>query len=234
MKIRDLKANIKNPRKITDKNRERLRQAYLKHGDLGGIVFNRRTGNLVGGHQRSSVLPGDAKIKIAEKFDKPTKTGTVALGFIEIEDERYSYREVDWSEEQEAEAMIAANSVAGEWDRELLSVLAADFKELDWSLTDFPELAPLEPIAATEPQEAEEEIESDEEYVANTPETTESIGSTIQQEIEKENAFESVNETTEVKDKRIIIIIDCPSQEVKSEIKDKIQAEVEKMGGKFF
>lgn len=45
-----------NPRTITDENRKRLKQSIADFGFLGAPIFNRRTGHVVGGHQRVSVL----------------------------------------------------------------------------------------------------------------------------------------------------------------------------------
>lgn len=50
--IRSLRAALYNPRKITDAQLVALKKAMREYGDLSGIVVNRRTGHLVGGHQR--------------------------------------------------------------------------------------------------------------------------------------------------------------------------------------
>ena len=44
-----------NPRFITKENRKKLKQS-VKEGLADAIVWNKRTGNVVGGHQRLSVL----------------------------------------------------------------------------------------------------------------------------------------------------------------------------------
>ncbi len=54
-----LEGNPKNPRRITDKKLDMLKKAVSEFGDLSGIVFNRTTGQLVGGHQRVKVLPAE-------------------------------------------------------------------------------------------------------------------------------------------------------------------------------
>jgi ParB-like chromosome segregation protein Spo0J len=128
-----------NPRTITKPELDRLKKAIEEFGDLGGIVFNRRTGRLVGGHQRVKVIPKDA---IIEKTDlsAPSRTGTAAHGFIVIDGEKYSYREVDWDESREKAANIAANAHGGDWDEaklgELLKELSADVN-FDIDLTGF-------------------------------------------------------------------------------------------------
>ena len=141
MKIKDLKPADYNPRTITDEQLERLKKSIQEFGDLSGIVFNRRTDNLVGGHQRLKCLPPDAKIE-KKKLTKPSRTGTVAEGYIIIpssvitaeagiqKEERYSYREVDWPVEKEKAANIAANQQGGEFDDERLATLIKELSEL--------------------------------------------------------------------------------------------------------
>jgi hypothetical protein len=52
---REIKSAAYNPRKIADQEREKLRAVLKKHGHVAPIVWNARTGNLVGGHQRLSI-----------------------------------------------------------------------------------------------------------------------------------------------------------------------------------
>lgn len=104
-------------------------------GDISGIVFNRRSGNVIGGTQRSRNLDENSKVTVTKRFATPTKRGTVATGYVLHKGERFSYREVDWSEETETAAMLAANENAGEWDnaklKDAFKRLGADFdKEL--------------------------------------------------------------------------------------------------------
>jgi len=51
-----LKGAPYNPRKINKVQAKRLREGLKTHGLVGGILWNRRTGNLVGGHQRINQL----------------------------------------------------------------------------------------------------------------------------------------------------------------------------------
>ncbi len=119
--VKDLAPNEKNPRKITDEKLTLLRKAIHEHGDISGFVFNRKSKTLVCGHQRAKVLGPDAKITIIEQYKKPTRTGTVATGFVDLNGERFSYREVLWDAAKEKAASIAANRNAGDWDNNLLS-----------------------------------------------------------------------------------------------------------------
>lgn len=128
MKLKDLKPADYNPRTITDEQLERLKKALHEFGDLSGIVFNRRTDNLVGGHQRLKCLPPDAKVE-KTKLKKTSRTGTIAEGRIFIDGENYTYREVDWPVEKEKAANIAANQHGGEFDDELLGALLKELSE---------------------------------------------------------------------------------------------------------
>lgn len=51
----ELKAAEYNPRFITDENKKKLKKA-IKAGMVGGITWNKRTGNVIGGHQRLTVM----------------------------------------------------------------------------------------------------------------------------------------------------------------------------------
>jgi hypothetical protein len=125
-----LRANINNPRKIKTTKSNMLADSLARYGDLGGVIFNRRTGQLVGGHQRVAAFTArQAQDVVLERtYEAPTSTGTVAEGAFVIEGERFSYREVDWDEHTEMAANIAANSGAGQWQFDKLTEI---FNELD-------------------------------------------------------------------------------------------------------
>lgn len=129
-----------NPRKITKLELDNLKKAIEKFGDLSGIVLNKRTGRLVGGHQRIKVVPPDAEVQITERYTTPTRTGTTAHGYIVISGEKYTYREVDWDEQTEKTANIAANAHGGDWDEEKLHALFTELSQMqnfDLDLTGF-------------------------------------------------------------------------------------------------
>tara|TARA_Y100000310_G_scaffold90528_3_gene87834 strand:- start:9701 stop:10285 length:585 start_codon:yes stop_codon:yes gene_type:complete len=134
--IKELKPAEYNPRKISDKKLALLKKTLKEYGDLSGIVFNNKTGNLVGGHQRLKALPADSKITKESFTDK---MGTVAKGTINTKFGEFVYREVEWSLEKEKAANIAANKGAGEWDfTELKNVLESlDTGTFDFELTGF-------------------------------------------------------------------------------------------------
>jgi hypothetical protein len=85
-----------NPRKISERARKRLSDNIKNIGNLAPIIWNARTGNIVGGHQRISVI--DTLMK------KKDYTLTVS--------------KVDLDEKTEREQNIFLNSpdAQGEWD----------------------------------------------------------------------------------------------------------------------
>lgn len=127
-KLDSLKANPKNPRRIHQHDFAALQKSIDTFGDLAGIVYNVRTQQLVGGHQRQQAfnkLGGENKIVITTRLEQPDDVGTVAYGYIDYKGRQYGYREVDWDADFELAANIAANRIQGEWDMDLLA--EADF-----------------------------------------------------------------------------------------------------------
>jgi DNA modification methylase len=131
--IDQLHGNLKNPRQISKHDFDSLVASIREFGDLSGIVFNRASGQLVGGHQRINAfrqLGGQPVIE--ERFDQPNSVGTTARGHVLLGDEKYTYREVDWPLDTEDEngvrfsgkelsANVAANRIQGEFELDLLA-----------------------------------------------------------------------------------------------------------------
>jgi hypothetical protein len=180
----------------------------------------------------------------------------VAEGYVLVDGERFKYREVDAPIEWETEALLAANAHGGEWDTDILKVNFADFPSIDLDLAGFAvkDLQALdiqiEPIRIHTPsffQEQAEE-ETDEDYLKNNPgpdgfEAKERIpNNTVYEKKEPEaippvkdiNPFEEVKENTEVAGRRIVLIIDCPTDEKKKELKEKLRPFVDESGCQFF
>lgn len=254
--IKDLKPNPKNPRKISEKRLSMLRKSIDKFGDLSGFVYNRRTKQLISGHQRTKTIPPNSTIKIEVKHESPTLAMTVAEGYILVGTERFKYREVDADESWEVEALLAANQHGGTWDEDLLRLNFADFPNLDINMAGF-EIQDLEmfDIKIDVPQvhvpsffQKEAEEETDEQYIRNQKKESEEIDTerfpsdTKYEKKEPEpvppvtdvNPFEHVQETTDIKNKRIVIIIACPDEEVKKNLREKIREQVESDGALFF
>lgn len=123
----DLNPAEYNPRKITDDELLRLKRQLKEFGDLGGVVFNIRTGRLVSGHQRITALDGAWPI---QKEDRIDDSGTVAAGFIDTPFGRFGYREVDWDEAREKLANLAANNNAGHFDDRKLGDVLLSLKDM--------------------------------------------------------------------------------------------------------
>lgn len=137
--VGDLRPAPYNPRKITKEQAVMLAKSMAAFGDLSGVVENKRSGFLVGGHQRLTVLDKTWPIVVTAEYDPPNAVGTIKEGFIESPFGRWLYRLVDWDENTEKMAMIAANHHGGSDDfpklRDLLTEV--DDGQVDMTLTGF-------------------------------------------------------------------------------------------------
>ena len=101
-----------NPRIMDDKAKKRLKKNIAKHGLVAALTWNKRTGNLVGGHQRLEQLDALEKSKDYEL--------TVCV--------------VDVDEKEEATLNVQLNnpSMQGEWDLDKLAMIGEEF-DLDFA-----------------------------------------------------------------------------------------------------
>jgi hypothetical protein len=138
-----LKPDPQNPNRMADDDKARMVKSLAEFGDLSGIILNRRTGLLIGGHQRADVLTGAAIV--AEDLPEPEPDGTVARGYLDHSGRRYSLRVVDWDEAKAHAALLAANRFGrvGTDDDALLKTLLADLSatDIDMDLTGFDDAA---------------------------------------------------------------------------------------------
>ncbi len=127
----DLQADAANPRTIDDEAAAGLAASLEIFGDLSGIVFNRRTNELVAGHQRVQALAGDAAVY--HVIDAARE-----LGALEVDGRWYTVRVVDWSPEKQRAANLAANNprIQGKFTDELEAYLAPAKGELEPELWD--------------------------------------------------------------------------------------------------
>ncbi|MFX4303013.1 site-specific DNA-methyltransferase [Alicyclobacillus tolerans] len=119
LKISDIKNAEYNPRKDLkpgDKEYEKLKKSILEFGYVDPLVWNKETGNIVGGHQRIKILK--------------------EMGYEEVE-----CSVVSLSKEKEAALNIALNKISGEWDLPKLKDLLVelDTGEFDIEITGFDE-----------------------------------------------------------------------------------------------
>lgn len=113
-KLNPAKYNPRKELKPGDPEFEKLKRSIQEFGLVEPIILNKRTGNVVGGHQRLSVLRH--------------------LGYNETD-----CVIVDLDDAKEKTLNIALNKISGQWDDELLSALLKDIEksEFDVSLTGF-------------------------------------------------------------------------------------------------
>ncbi len=122
--IDELKPDPKNPRTLSQHDGQALSKSITTFGDLSCIVFNQRTQQLVGGHQRLEImkrLSGEKRIELTRQYETPDEVGSVAIGYIYIGNKQFAYRVVDWDEGTQRAANIAANRISGEFDIDLLA-----------------------------------------------------------------------------------------------------------------
>lgn len=126
VKISEINPASYNPRitlKPGDIEYEKLKKSIDTFGLVEPLVWNKRTGNLVGGHQRLSIL--------------------IKQGLDEID-----VSVVDLPIEKEKALNLALNKIQGDWDEEKLSELLAEIQKIpdfDIGLTGFdtPEISEL-------------------------------------------------------------------------------------------
>lgn len=117
-----------NPRTIDPKAAAGLAASLRKFGDLSGIVWNRRSGNLICGHQRWKQLRTEYGKELT--FDKERQVVVAPDG------SEWPVRVVDWHLTKEKAANVAANNtfIQGDFDDERLAVLLMEVEEADGDL----------------------------------------------------------------------------------------------------
>ena len=119
----------KNPRQITAKQYEALAIDLAELGDLGGIVHDLNSDEIIGGNQRGRVFDLNAcDVVLTEVLPEPDTQGTVAHGYVIWKGAKYAYRQVRWTARQCDRANIVANKRGGTWD---FDILADQFEQDD-------------------------------------------------------------------------------------------------------
>jgi len=105
-----------NPRRISDHDLKSLRRSLRSFGTVEPIVVNRRSGRIVGGHQRVKAAAAEGMASLPVVY-------------------------VDLDDHAEKQLNLALNRVSGEWDPELLGKLLSDLEAegADLELTGFAE-----------------------------------------------------------------------------------------------
>ena len=112
VKLKDLKPAKYNPRidlQPGDPEFEKLRTSLKRFGYLDRIIYNERTGNIVGGHQRYKVM-----------IDEGIEEAEVTV--------------VDLDDADEKALNIALNKISGDWDDDMLAELLNDLNNQDYDL----------------------------------------------------------------------------------------------------
>ena len=112
-KVDELKAAEYNPRKDLrpgDAEYEKLKRSIQEFGYVEPVIWNKRTGTVVGGHQRLKVMKD--------------------LGYEEVD-----CVVVDLDEKKEKALNIALNKISGEWDNDLLASLLKDLDGSGYNIT---------------------------------------------------------------------------------------------------
>jgi hypothetical protein len=113
----ELKNAPYNPRILTEERRKRLRDGLLKIGLLHPLVWNARTGYIVGGHQRIKLL--DAAYGTADY--------RMRVARVELSD----------AEEREANLLLNNAEAQGDWDLEKLEEMLREAPEMRIEATGF-------------------------------------------------------------------------------------------------
>lgn len=95
-----------NPRHLTLRGRQKLKDSLKRVGLVQPIVWNKRSGNIVGGHQRIS------------QIDALEKSGNYSLTVAVVD--------VDEARERELNVLLNNTEVGGDWDFEKLKELLND------------------------------------------------------------------------------------------------------------
>jgi len=124
MKISKVKLAPFNPRKMSDNTRKALKASMDSFQDISGLVWNANTGNLVSGNHRWTELKNAHGESLElQRLEEPLDEFFMVFGTGEFTG--YILREVDWDEETEIAANIAANSekIQGEFTNAVSSLL---------------------------------------------------------------------------------------------------------------
>ncbi len=105
-----------NPRVMSPSARKKLSQSLARFGLVGSLVWNVRTGNLVGGHQRLAEID-----RVAKSLDYELEVSRI---------------DVDDKTERAINLALNNTDLQGQYDHELLADIAGDLCEHDQSLLD--------------------------------------------------------------------------------------------------
>lgn len=120
--IDELKKYKSNPRKISETQKQKLKNSIKTFGFVDPIIINNNTKQIIGGHQRYDILK---------------ENGIEELYIIELGDISWIFSETDLNiidENYEKGLNIALNKITGEWDDKKLTILK---QKLNKEIVDF-------------------------------------------------------------------------------------------------
>lgn len=173
--IDELISPIWNPRKISKREKEKLRKSINEYGYISPIIINKHNNHIIGGNQRVAILK--------------------ELGYTEIDVVYINEPNLD----KEKALNLSLNKINGEWDNSKLEDLLVDLElnEVDLDLTGFDKLDFKEfdfnlKFPTPTPKEPQEKGIIEEVII-----TTETLDKPIQstESFEEENLFDSIKYT---------------------------------------
>lgn len=123
--ISKLKPAPYNPRTLSDERRKDLQRSLDEFGLVEPLVWNRKTGHVVGGNQRLMLLKESGR-------------------------KRIDCAVVNLTLKREKLLNLRLNKTSGEWDAPLLSEMLKELDPGDWSLTGFDDIE-IEPLVFDAP-----------------------------------------------------------------------------------
>lgn len=126
----DLKPADYNPRKINDKEKEKLKKSLTEFGLVEPLLVNLKNNTLVGGHQRLNIL-----LDLCNNDDSYSPVANILkkgdIGWVFLDDDL-----IIKDSNHEKALNLALNRVGGEWDMEKLHPLLDElkpFKEVEFT-----------------------------------------------------------------------------------------------------
>ncbi len=87
----ELLPDLENPRRISEETLDNLKESLVQYGFIQPVIYNKRTNQIVGGHQRVKAAVKQSLTEIPVIY-------------------------VNWSKKKQKSANLALNRISGEWD----------------------------------------------------------------------------------------------------------------------
>ncbi len=110
-----------NPRRISGEARKKLKANLKRVGLLGGIVWNKTTGNIVSGHQKVSIMDE------VNRYENGNNDYDIKVEVVEMDEKT----------EKEQNLFMNNRSVQGEFDNDMLKDMLVDIDYTNAGMDDF-------------------------------------------------------------------------------------------------